>query len=203
MEGVIMRINKLDENSNRFRRLRRALFGDDTGKIKTFAILSPENPMGIEATSEENTRALNELKKTLRILGLTYTPIRGSYGNKENSFAIFNCSLTDAKKLAGTYKQESFFWGKTSTGSNSRIGYYKTENGGATYSLVEVSDVITYEDEATDFFSKFGIKFRINMREIGEEVPEIENQGEFEESLNEKRTFMSRVLHRRNSYGGK
>jgi hypothetical protein len=198
-----MKVNKLDENSNRFRRLRRALFGDETGKIKTFAILSPENPMGIEATSVENRQSLDELKKALRILGLTYTPIRGSYGNKENSFAIFNCSLEDAKKLAGTYRQESFFWGRTSTDSNSKIGYYKTENEGVTYSLVEISDVITYEDEATDFFSKFGIKFRINMREFGDDVPEIENQGEFEESLNEKRTFMSRASHRRNAYGGK
>ena len=197
-----MKVSKLEENSNRFRRLRRALFGDETGKIKTFAILSPENPMGIEANPEDNQRSMDELKKALRIAGLVYTPIRGSYGNKENSFAIFNCSLADAKKLAGTYRQESFFWGRTSTDSNSKIGYYKTENEGVTYSLVEISDVITYEDEATDFFSKFGIKFRINMREFGDDVPYIENNGEFEESLNENRTFMSRATHRRRAYGG-
>ena len=195
-----MKVNKIEENSNRYRRLKRALFGDDTGKIRTFAILTPENPMGVEATPAENKKAVDELKRSLRILGLTYTPVRGSYGNKENSFVVFNCSLSDAKALAKTYNQESFFWGKTNTDSNSEIGYYMTKNNGTTYSLVEVSNVITYEDDATDFFSKFGIKFRINMREFGDNVPEIKNQEDFEESLNEKRTPMSRASHRRDAY---
>lgn len=195
-----MKVNKIEENSNRYRRLKRALFGDDTGKIRTFAILTSENPMAEVSTPADNKKALDDLKKTLRILGLTYTPIKGSYITKENSFVIFNCSLSDAKALAGKYKQESFFWGKTNADSNSEIGYYKTKNNGITYPLVEVSDVITYEDDATDFFSKFGIKFKINMREFGDDVPTVKNQEDFEESLNEKRTPMSRASHRRDAY---
>ena len=194
-----MKIDNMNENSNRFRRMKRALFGDDTGKIKTFAILTPENPNATRAPSEENQKAVKEFKRALGIMSLNYTPIRGSYGEKENSFIVFNCALSDAKTLARSYQQESFFWGKT-TEDGSKIGYYATTNGGVTYDLVEISETITLEDDATDFFSKFGIKFRINMREFGDDVPEVEHDSDFEESLNENRTTMARAAYRRKAY---
>ena len=37
---------KLCFESERFKKVKRSLFGDPTGKIKTFAIVSPENPLG-------------------------------------------------------------------------------------------------------------------------------------------------------------
>ena len=43
----------LDENSNRYRRVKKALFGDPSGKIKTFAIISPENPLGLKDSTDE------------------------------------------------------------------------------------------------------------------------------------------------------
>lgn len=197
-----MKIKKLEENSNRYRRLKKALFGDPSGKIRTFAVITPENPMGEPASSEENKKALKTFKTGLRYSGLTYTPLRGSYGIKEHSFIIFNCALADIKVLAKDYNQESFFFGRTEKDATSKIGYYRTSNRGETYNLVEISNVITYEDEATDFFSKLGIKFKINMREFGDDVPTVLNNGEFEESLNERRTFKSRALHRRDAYRG-
>ena len=39
---------QVDENSNKYRRLKRALFGDPSGKIRTFAIISTENPLGFK-----------------------------------------------------------------------------------------------------------------------------------------------------------
>ena len=65
MRGVILEnlehweeLNKIsiEENSNRYRRVKRALFGDPSGKIKTFAIISPENPLGLENTTDEEWR---------------------------------------------------------------------------------------------------------------------------------------------------
>ena len=38
------------------------------------------------------------------------------------------------------------------------------------------------------------------MKIFGDNVTPIENQGEFEESFNPDRTFMSRALHRHNAY---
>ena len=39
--------SNFEESNNRFKRVKNALFGDTSGKIKTFAIISPENSMGI------------------------------------------------------------------------------------------------------------------------------------------------------------
>ena len=47
----------LEENSNRYRKLKRSLFGDSSGKIKTFAVVSPENPLGWEDSTEEQFKA--------------------------------------------------------------------------------------------------------------------------------------------------
>lgn len=194
-----MKAIKTDETDNNLMKQKSALFGDDTGKIKTFAVLNSENSMSMDAESKNAHRAAQELKRALKIMGLGYMPIRDDYGNKETSFVIFNCSLSDAKVLAKAYKQEHFFWGRSNSDFGSNIGHYRTKNKGITYSLTEMSDV-TYEEEAADFFAQFDIKLHVNMREFADDVPVIENTAEFEESLNENRTVMSRVLHRRDAF---
>lgn len=191
----------MNENSNKYRRLKRALFGDDTGKIKTFAIISSQNPFGVQATPQANKVSDDNFKKALKLGNFTYTPLKGHYGNAEKSYIIFNLTLADAKVLAKDYQQESFFYGKTfGKGENSTISYYLTRNQGETYDEIEQSDTITLETDAEDFFSKFGIKYRINMKEFGDEIPEVKNKVHFEESLNEKRTFLSRARHRKDAY---
>lgn len=220
----------LDENSNRYRRVKKALFGDPSGKIKTFAIISPENPLGLKDSNDEewlnkyrrwsddksgyNRDALANLKKELladRIKkngdnamsmgGFNYVQIKGKYGANEKTFIILNISLADAKIIARDYGQESFFWGRVANtvDTNSTIGYYVTSNNCKTYDLVEVSNTIYDESDATDFFSKYGFKYRIAMREFGDDVTPVTDTKEFEESFDENRTFMSRAMHRRNS----
>lgn len=224
----------LEENSNRYRRVKRALFGDPSGKIRTFAIISPENPLGLKDSTEEewrekykkwknnpreyNKQSLDSLKNELladrikktgdaamKTGGFNYVQIKGKYGENERTFIIFNIPLADAKAIATNYGQESFFWGKVSNeeGIPSTIGYYETTNACKTYNLVEVSNTIYDVTDAEDFFSKYGFKYRIGMREFGDDVPEITDTKEFEESFDEKRTFMSRALHRRRSRGEK
>lgn len=221
----------VNENSNRYRRVKKALFGDPSGKIKTFAIISPENPLGMKNSDDPewkekfarwtsnkalyNKEMLNSLKKdiaydkiqstgekALKYGNHVFVQIRGKYGDYENTLIIFNLTLNDAKVIARDYGQESFFWGIVSNKEDtpSTIGYYLTKNFGKTYDLVEVTNTIYDESEAEDFFSKFGLKFRIGMREFGDNVPEVEDTKEFEESLDDSGTYMSRALHRRNAY---
>ena len=223
--------NKLDENSNRYRRVKKALFGDPSGKIKTFAIISPENPLGIKGSDDQelkdrflkwsdNKSAYNKektdelktelikdrIKKTgddaLKYGHHTYVQLRGKYGEYENSFLILNLTLDDAKTIARDYGQESFFWGVVSDKENtpSVIGYYLTNNFGKTYRLVEVTNTIYDVSDAEDFFSKYGFKYRIGMREFGDDVPEVKDTKEFEESFDDNGTYASRALHRRNAY---
>ena len=263
----------LEENSNRYRRVKKALFGDPSGKIKTFAIISPENPKAWEnandtilrkrynlykygeyvddrehpeilelpedpkerkeklakqekAKRDFNKNVLGGLRGELldprnknkeelisayantdgaKALGYgahLFVKIRGNYDEYENSLLIFNLALADAKSIARDFGQESFFWGKVSNDENtpSTIGYYETTNHGITYKLKEVSNTIYDETDAESYFSKFGIKFRIGMRQFSDIVPEITDTEEFEESLKEDSTYMSRARHRRRAY---
>lgn len=212
------------ENSNRYRRVKRALFGDSTGKIKTFAIISAMNPLGFKnATDEEarekfrqwssnknkyNKNAKDEMRRIIQKNGDTamrmghfdYVDIYGKYNNAERSFFIFNIPFIDAESLAKAYGQESFFYGKILDGKT-QIAYYKTEDACKTYHRVGITDTVSLEDrDAEDFFSKYGFNFRINMQAFGDEVADIENEYEFEESFSSERTFMSRAMHRRMAY---
>lgn len=222
----LIKENELQENSNRYRRLKRALFGDPSGKIRTFAIISPENPVGVfgeeewekikqaersnfnKINSKELQQKLSKVKaikydgdKALGYGGYDYIKLKGKYGKSEHSYLILNLTLEDAKAIAKCYGQESFFFANVSKDPNkdpSTIAYYKTTNQCKSYKLVEITRTISDETDAEDFFSKYGIKFRINMSEFGDAVTPIKNQGMFEESFT-RSTYLLRGNARRSA----
>lgn len=219
----------LDENSNNYRRMKKALWGDASGKIKTFAIISVENPLGWKNSTEEefikkykewtnNPSNYNKLKTgemkaelaakniekngdtVMKFGGFNYVNIKGTYaGNKEKTFFIFNIPFEDAKAIARGYGQESFFYGKVYA-DHSDIAYYETSDACKTYKLIEITNSVVELKDADDFFSKYGFQYRIDLSYFGADVTPIENNGEFEESMDDKRTFLSRASHRYKSY---
>ena len=64
---------KTDESNE----LKRALFGDYKHRIKTFAIFTAENPMGMPLSPEENNKRTEQLKQILNKAHLQYIPING------------------------------------------------------------------------------------------------------------------------------
>lgn len=213
------------EEGNRFKRMNRTLFGDRDDKIKTFAIISPENPLGWKDTDEQEfkgkylawTKDKSKYNKaqiinakeeflakqiertgddTLKYGAFSYVPIKGSYGDKEKSFFIFNIPFADAKEIARNYGQESFFFGMVKNGEM-QVAYYETNDACKTYHRVEISNTITNEKEAQDFFSKYGVKYRINLKYFGDDVVPLDNEWGFEEDLKEPSTFKSRARARR------
>ena len=224
-----MKKSNLIENSNRYRRLKRGLFGDPSGKIRTFAIISAENPLGWKDSTEEefkqrfvqwfddkklyNKQSVDRIESTillhkieengntgLRYGGFTYIPLKGKYEVLEKSYIIFNLTLSDAKTIASNYGQESFFFANVKE-DKSTIAYYATNDSCRTYKLVDVSETISDETDARDYFSKFGFKFRINMREFGDEIPVVKDEVAFEGSFDEEsRNFISRARMRKQSY---
>lgn len=233
--------NIITENSNRYRRVKKALFGDPTGKIKTFAIVAVENPLGwAESTEEEfkdkyakwkgegnleladsrrrkyNKEQIADVKAKellhriedngnshLKYGGFNYVQIKGRYdGNDEKSFIVFNIPLEDAKAIARSYGQESFWYGKVSNkeGEPSTLCFYKTDNACITYKGKETSNSINTMEDADDMFSKYGFYFSIDLNYFGANVKEPCDVQEFEKSLNEDSTFQSRAMHRREAY---
>lgn len=138
-------------------KVKKALFGDYTNKIRTFAILTAENPFGVAISPSENNKLTSELKRRIKQLNLQYIDIQGmfrdkdnpteftdvdkkNYGDskymqgkslrKEHSVMIINCSKNDAIGLAALFKQQSLFFGtveKVDKESTKRKGFVTIE----------------------------------------------------------------------------
>lgn len=185
---------------NKGTRVKSALFGDTSGKIKTFAVLSAENPMDMKNTAFENNKNTNELRQKLKDMGLQYVLIEGKYGNVEHSFMIFNITRDDAQYLAEWFEQESFFyWINTSPAT--LIYYEISKSYPSRYKKIEENNKISNESDADDFFSRHGdFKFKFDTDYFKESVLNlssmITNEYELELSLQENRTMKSRFIHR-------
>lgn len=174
----------------------KALFGDYSNKIKTFGIVSAENPNGKELSSNENVRRTNQLKQRLKTMVLQFKKLYGVYKeNKERSFIIFNCSLNEMKELAKDFGQESFFFGTTKMIDNnsderktsSSISYYQRDDENSPYELIETSDDIITDIDFNDFYSKHrGLNFKIDMDFFKEELESLKTP--YSEELLEKTT---------------
>lgn len=194
-EGVKLRISEGPST-----RIKKTLFGDYSGKIRTFAVLSAENPMGMKNSAEENNKATKELKQKLKEMAIQYVPIEGKYGSIEHSFMLFNITREDAQYLAEWFEQESFFFGINT--SPATIIYYETsEEDPSTYEKKEINNKISNESDADDFFSRHGdFKFKFDMDYFKESVRKIADTitkvDELNLSLQEQRTMKSRFIHR-------
>ena len=220
----------LNENSNRCRKVKRVLFGDTTGRIRTFAILSFENPLGIKDSTEEEFKAkfykyTNEKKKynldklqeltsqsladrilrtgdtALRYGAFDYAPLKCVLESGARSIIIFNLSQKDAECVACCFGQESYFFGIVSLDPNiepSLVSYYKSINACQSYKLIEMSQTVKYVENVNEFFSKFGLKLKINLQEFGDAITPVKNHAMFEESFT-RPTFMLRASARRNA----
>lgn len=120
--------------------VKHALFGDYKHKIKTFAIMTPENPMGKALSPEDNNKRVDDFLNHTRHANIQTIPINGmfdigernrfskrNYGDNkynrdnvrnEHSFILINCSLDEAKGLANKFGQKSFFFGKNYWGES-------------------------------------------------------------------------------------
>lgn len=149
----------LKENTNT--KLKAVLLGQNNG-IFSFAIGTVENPMGKKYTSAQNLELRTKFKKLLKDGGFLYTPLIGKYGNKENSYIIYNISLAFSKIIFGEYfNQESFIWAKKEKPGSMLFEYWKKDNN-SNYKLIDKQNKIINEKDADDFFSRLkDYKFKI------------------------------------------
>jgi hypothetical protein len=96
------------------------LRGNIRKSIKTIAILTAENPKGVEASKEYNKAANEKLKSVLRTGRFGYRPVDGSYGTEENSFIINNISLDDAINIGEKFKQDTIVFGEIVGGDDEK-----------------------------------------------------------------------------------
>ncbi len=178
-----MDISKLFDNVNVVDTSRRqksvSMFRGGNGRVKTFAIISVENPMAKKFSREENNRRDEDFKKELRSGNYSYNLQKGMYEQKENSFMIFNISLNSAYTFAQKYAQESFFYCEFDE-NGLRFDFYSCVHNGSKerylktldyhsikYDFIESS--YAFSDKEDEYYTAIGrnFKFSIQMKEFG------------------------------------
>lgn len=192
---ILIKKNRIEENSST--RVKSALFNRGN-KIRTFAILTAENPLGERQSPEKNNEDMKRLKKELKTLHLNYIKVLGMYGNKEHSVMIVNLSYDDAENLAGMLLQDSFIFG-----DDNGIRYYKIDRllykktGEIKYDLFETSNRVDTLQDADDYFTQHGdLKFSVYYDMFNEKLEEPTDEYNFEYSIQEGRTSRSRTESR-------
>lgn len=102
--------------------------------INTIGIFSAENPKDHRFTPEENKKRMNDLKSKLRNLGYGFIPIKGKYGDPENSLIVPNIKYEDIRELSKdkkkeeegdlSYNQDTFIFGEKVKTEDDKV-YYK------------------------------------------------------------------------------
>lgn len=85
------------------------LFGT-SDNIRSFCIITAENPLEVRFTREKNEELNKELEALLRSGRFVFRHVNGFYGSKEHSYMVLNITLTAAKRLAAMFNQQSFIF---------------------------------------------------------------------------------------------
>jgi len=156
--------------------------------IFTFAIGSPENPMGEKSTDVENKKSRKEFESYLNKFRLYYFKISGQYGESEHSYLIANINEDICKYLFGSkmFNQESFIYGVIDPVSKDLFKttfYYYSRNDKNKFEISDVCTTFNNEETAKDFFSKFkNFKFKIPFKTLESQLCSISDK--LEEDFN-------------------
>ena len=224
-DGNTAEAESLNETSRRQKAKRAFLTKLDS--IRTFCILTAENPMGHQLPPQENRILQDSLLSDLKRYQYRYFPTNGKYVQPEHSVFVYNISLESAKNICKKYDQESFIFAMI----NSRehivdFKYYqknKSEKVVAPskdkeYYFVEVKrewlDRIDFDDEFTCIGRnfKFKVPFDIfcgQVDSISEMVEERSVYPEYKrrfhellnESVDDSLTFKARRIARAQLWG--
>ncbi len=192
--------------------------------VKTFCIMSAENPMGDELPPEDNAKRRSELEIYLSNANYPWFRIKGKYGNEEKSHMIYNITRSDAERLGKMFNQESIIFSELD--NDGEIHYLYLEKGkDGDYQETHRRDEYIDMSDADDFFSKisrkskFQIPFfdgsddeaaemiaehfkRINEKVDSKFIDESRLKNYLSNMVNEKKTAKCRWEARGNLFGG-
>lgn len=163
--------NTIKENTQT--RFKKAMYGVLPG-VKSFVIITPENPMGNKLSKQENMKKIESFKEYLKDGRYRYIRVNGKYKDIEKPFVIFNISTSDAKDISQDLDQESFIYAynkdKKQEKNNVMFEYWEKE-GNKPYKKQDEIDYFVFKNDAKKFYTrlkswKFNIPFPIFNEEI-------------------------------------
>ena len=170
---LLDRMDRISENNTKFvneisknekKRIRKKAINAIDNKddnIRTFLIITGENPMAEPGTNNINRTQNNSLVDYLKQGHYAWQPVQGKYGSTENSKIIFNVPLDESKMLALKFGQQSFIYGRKENGKTLFDLYYINEQEDD-YDLVETQD--TYDKVlGDDYYTKIDKKHKFSV----------------------------------------
>lgn len=158
-------------------------------RIKTFAIMTAENPDAIKYSRKDNKERNKDFKasisfdKMLDNKHFSYYKVKGFYGSTEHSFIIYNLTLNDAKELASSQHQLSFIFGKNDSGVLTFEFWANGSKNSYKYRKVdEVNNFNFLDKDAEDNYTQIARDFKIMIPFTKFEVA----ASEMEESVNRR-----------------
>ena len=182
IESVVSKeVGKILTETTRRQKAIRGFLGKNN-KVKTFGIITAENPMGISYGSKENKDRNMELRMFLASRQYLFFPAKGKYGNVEHPFLIYNISLDDMKLIGKKFDQESFIYAEVdNSGEQPHVvfSYFAKEYSEAAeadangnpikpsqreYKFIESKDIYTgLDSETSDYFTALGRNFKFSI----------------------------------------
>lgn len=150
----------LNETTRR-QKLRHSLHNIRTRDL-TMGIVSPENPMGEEASEAENRESRREFKADLKNLGLNFFKTKGKYGSEETSYMIPGISLDKLKSVAKKFGQQSFIFCNRNEEGKFVFEYWEHDTKDAPYEKTKEETAVLNQQDEEDFYTILGdYKFKI------------------------------------------
>lgn len=150
--------------------------------VKTFGIITGENPSGIRMNRQENQKRNNMLKSFLASRQYVFYTAKGKYNSIEHPFIIYNVSIEDMKAIGHTFDQESFIYAEVENENGQPkviFSYYKkdySENDKVSadghkikpsereYKFIESKETyIRLDSNLTDEFTAIGRNFKFSI----------------------------------------
>lgn len=173
--------------------------GKRLGNIKSFGIITAENPDGIKQSNQENKKLMDTLKKFLKDGHYIWQPVEGHYGSKENSLMIFNIANDVLQNIAKKFEQESYIYATVEKdGEFPKFDYWEKKITGKPANAVknpylkkDESIKWVEKPDAEDYYTVIGKDFKFNINfSIFEELNDKLEQN-IQEVMNEREKFLS------------
>lgn len=171
MKSISQFINERKERGKRIATAKNMIIGGkEFSSVKTFGIVTSENPDSQNLSNAQNRFYRRELQNILKRSKLNYTMQGGNFGgNKETSYIIFNPSFETMKYIAGEFEQTSFFYCYV-TDDGVKYEYYEKEDTDSPYDdnrndyvMKDSTSKITMKSDANDNYSFIGKDFKYSI----------------------------------------
>ncbi len=183
--------------------------------VKTFAIIGVEKPYyGDEKTDSEWRKIRKQFEDDMKNSAVVFYKTKGRYFSKdENSYIIYNISLSHAKAIGEIYLQDSFIFANVKDyiedygGVNVEYTAFKARyfNRGGHYEVIDyvatetVEDVIILEENVDNDYTAVSRKFKFRIP-FTENAFCVENEIVYEDNINEVTDWVNEKLETDCSY---